>query len=124
GELDGQVDLLQARGADEGLGRVQHDGFDLGVYDGPSQPGVDDDPQPGQVVGVQPRLPALDAGKAVGVPRVVPVHDVEPAGDVAHRPGQAAEDDGEGRHLGEGPARVAAVCRLEPRQPGVAGGDA
>ena len=106
------------------MGGLVDDRLHFRMDDAPAESDVDRHPQPGQVVGAEARFPSLDPGEAVGVPRVVAVDDVEPAGDVPDRTGQAAEHDRLGVDLRMGPARIAPVGRLQARQPAVAGRDA
>ena len=124
GELDHDVDPGEAGGGDEGLGRLDHQRRRPWLDDGRSEIDRDHRPLPGQVEGVEARLPALDPGQAQGVPGIEAVAHVEPPGRVPHRTGDAPDHHGQRRLQGLGPLGDAAEGRLEPEQAGETGRDA
>ena len=72
----------------------------------------------------EPALEAVDARQAVGIAGVEAVADVEVAGDIAHRPREAAGHRGERTDDHVRALRDAPVGVLQPDEPGESGRDA
>ena len=95
-QVDRHVHPLQSGVGDQGVGRL------LDASPGPPRPRPPPRGRrrratrlPAESKVAEPGLPPLDPGQAEGVVRVGAVADVVPAGRVAHRPRQAADDRGE-----------------------------
>ncbi len=91
------------------------EGGHLGMDDRHAQVDGDHGPLATQLLAVAPEtvLPSLDTGEAVGVVGVVPVAHVVPPSGVAHRPADAADGDGVGSLVDEGPLGDPPVVRLQ-----------
>ena len=98
--------------------------LDAGLEGDAAQRGHDRDAPTPQLVGAQRGFPSGSCREARRVERVVARADVEVAGRVAHRTGEATEHDRARTEIGVGTARDPTVGALHPEQAGVAGGNA
>ena len=123
GQVDHHVDPGEAGAGHQGFGRLHQQRGGPGLHDGRVEVDGDHGPLAGQLEGAEVGLPPAHPGKAEGVAGVGAVAHVEPPGRVAHRTGEAAVHDGEGRlEHGRSPGD-AAVGGLQPDQSGESGRD-